>query len=191
MTGNSLGSQQSNRQLWQAAAWVHNKAIDTVSEIIQLAVSYMPKKYNSGFIWKHRANRMLLGWSKQGDGQDMLDVWEIRKMHTVFLVGKRPGNEQIWWLDLYRRILEWLLNRRERECTSFIWHSVGSVMGCCECGYETSGYIRCGEFLDLLSNCQRVTSGSPWNTVYSTAFNGTWFWWGYYYYYYYYYWWVT
>jgi len=35
-------------------------------------------------------------------------------------------------------------------------HSCGAIMGCCECGNGTSGYVRCGEFLDLLSNCQCV-----------------------------------
>jgi len=56
-------------------------------------------------------------------------------------------------------------------------------MGRCEWGNETLGYTRCREFLDLLSNCQPVTSDALWNTVYTTACSVTWFLWGYYYYY--------
>jgi hypothetical protein len=29
----------------------------------------------------------------------------------------------------------------------------GQVAGCCECGNELSGSIKCGEFLDCLRTC--------------------------------------
>jgi len=37
-----------------------------------------------------------------------------------------------------------------RVWTGLIWPRIWTDGGTCECGNEPSGYIRCGEFLDLL-----------------------------------------
>jgi hypothetical protein len=48
-----------------------------------------------------------------------------------------------------RIILKWIL--KEREWKDLEWINVvqeNEVAGCCECGNEHSGSIKCGEFLD-------------------------------------------
>jgi hypothetical protein len=48
-----------------------------------------------------------------------------------------------------RTILEWIL--KETGWKDVEWVNVvqdNEVAGCCECGNETSGSIKCGEFLD-------------------------------------------
>jgi hypothetical protein len=36
------------------------------------------------------------------------------------------------------------------------------VAGTYECGNETSGYIKCGEFLDWLRTCLLLKDSDPW-----------------------------
>jgi len=48
-----------------------------------------------------------------------------------------------------RMILKWILKKWDRGAwTVSIWLRIGTGRGCCECGNETSGSIKCGEFLD-------------------------------------------
>jgi hypothetical protein len=37
--------------------------------------------------------------------------------------------------------------------TALIWFRLEQFAGCCECGNEPSGFVKCGEFLDLLRIC--------------------------------------
>jgi hypothetical protein len=47
-----------------------------------------------------------------------------------------------------------------RAWTGFIWLRIGQVVGCCECGNEPSGSIKCGEFLDQLRTGQLLRNDS-------------------------------
>jgi hypothetical protein len=43
--------------------------------------------------------------------------------------------------------LKWTFERLDRWAwTGSIWLRQGDVAGCCECGDEPSGFIKCGEF---------------------------------------------
>jgi hypothetical protein len=48
-----------------------------------------------------------------------------------------------------RIILKLILEKWDREArTGPIWLRIGQVVGCCECGTESSVSIKCEEFLD-------------------------------------------
>ena len=52
--------------------------------------------------------------------------------------------------------------------TVFICSDQGQVAGCCECGNEPSGSIKCGEFLDQLRTSQLLKKNSaPWSYLVS------------------------
>ena len=51
-----------------------------------------------------------------------------------------------------RIILRWIFRKWDEEVWNrSIWLRIGQVAGCCECGNEPSGSIKCGEFLDWLN----------------------------------------
>ena len=70
-------------------------------------------------------------------------------------------------------ILKWILEKWNGE--HGLERSVsgqGHVTGCCECGNEPSGSIKCRKFLDQLMTCQLLRKDSaPWNQC---ARNQTW-----------------
>jgi hypothetical protein len=46
-------------------------------------------------------------------------------------------------------VRKWILGKQGGKAwTGFIWLRIGPVAGSCEHGNETSGSIKCGEFLD-------------------------------------------
>jgi hypothetical protein len=49
-------------------------------------------------------------------------------------------------------ILKWIFKKWDGGM-NWIELSQGQVAGCCECGNEPSGSIKCGEFVDWLRNC--------------------------------------
>jgi len=55
-------------------------------------------------------------------------------------------------LGVYGRIiLKWILKKSNgRAWTELIWSRIrtGGLAGSCECGNETLGFVKCGEFLD-------------------------------------------
>ena len=74
----------------------------------------------------------------------------------------------LWWGNLRERdpglerriIVRWIF----RKCdwgvwTELIWLRVGT--GCCECGNELSGYIKCREFLDQVRTNQLPKNSAP------------------------------
>ena len=60
--------------------------------------------------------------------------------------GKRPlGRPRCRWVDNIRKdIQEWDVG----IWVGLGWPRIGQVAGACECGYETSGSVKCGEFFD-------------------------------------------
>jgi len=66
-----------------------------------------------------------------------------------------------WWGDVRERdrlqdqvvdgriILKWIFMKLGGVVwTGLIWLRVGQLAGCCECGNEPLGSIKCGEYLD-------------------------------------------
>jgi hypothetical protein len=79
----------------------------------------------------------------------------------VARMGKRKVHTEFWWGDLRegahlgdpgvdgRIILKWIFRKwGEGAWTGLSWLRIGTVAGCCECGNEPPGSIKCGEFLD-------------------------------------------
>jgi hypothetical protein len=53
-----------------------------------------------------------------------------------------------------RVALIWVVRKGDvRLWTGFFLLMIVKVVGCCECGNEHSGSIRCGELIGLLRNC--------------------------------------
>jgi hypothetical protein len=79
-------------------------------------------------------------------------------MHARFWskIVKRPvGRPRRMWEDNIKMDLE------EIVCENVDWiHVVQDGAGCCEHGNEPSGSIKCGEFLDQLSDCQLLKKNS-------------------------------
>jgi hypothetical protein len=53
-----------------------------------------------------------------------------------------------------RIILKWIFEKWDRG------HRLEQMAGCCECGNEPSGSIKCGEFHDSMRNCQILRKDS-------------------------------
>jgi hypothetical protein len=54
-----------------------------------------------------------------------------------------------------RIILKWIFRTDDGEArTGFLWLKIAQVAGACECGNESSGATKCGEFLHCLRSCQ-------------------------------------
>jgi hypothetical protein len=76
-------------------------------------------------------------------------------------VGKPEGRNHLEDPDLDGRKLKWIFEKWD-------WgHGLdrsdsgqGQVAGCCECGDEPSGSIKCGEFLDCLRICLLLRKAS-------------------------------
>jgi len=48
-----------------------------------------------------------------------------------------------------RIILKWIFKEWDEEaCQDCSGLGQGQVAGCCDCGDESSGFVKCGEFLD-------------------------------------------
>jgi hypothetical protein len=76
-------------------------------------------------------------------------------------LGRGGAYTEFWWGKLRERdhgehpsidgriILRWICRKWDvRAWTGSVWLGVGQVVGTCECGNETLGSIKCGEFLD-------------------------------------------
>jgi hypothetical protein len=63
------------------------------------------------------------------------------------LVGKPEGKRQ---LERLRRRWEdnIKIDLQKVCCGGMDWIDTVQVAGCCECGNENSGFLKCGEFLD-------------------------------------------
>jgi hypothetical protein len=55
-----------------------------------------------------------------------------------------------------RTILRWIFRKWNGAWTGmvYVFLRLGKMAGSCGCGNEPSDSIKCGEFLDLLRNCQ-------------------------------------
>jgi len=78
-------------------------------------------------------------------------------------MGRREACIELWWGNLGERdhwrdtgvdgriILRWIFKKWDvRVWTGSSWLRIGTGGGHFECANETSGYIKCGEFLDWL-----------------------------------------
>jgi hypothetical protein len=81
---------------------------------------------------------------------------EGRRDAYRLLVGKRDGRNHLEDPGIDGRIIsKWIFERFNAEGHGPDQSGLGQgqVAGCCECGNEPSGSIKCGEFLELLRNC--------------------------------------
>jgi len=46
------------------------------------------------------------------------------------------------------RVMRWIFSKKNVGGVDCSGSTYGQVAGCCERGYETSGFIKCGEFLE-------------------------------------------
>jgi hypothetical protein len=87
-------------------------------------------------------------------GRACSTYWERRGAYRD-LVGKPEGRRPLVrprsrWEDnikMYLREVEW------EAWTGSIWLKIGQLAGCCECGNEPSGSIKCLELSDWLRTC--------------------------------------
>jgi hypothetical protein len=65
-------------------------------------------------------------------------------------VGKPEGKDHLEESSIDGRIiLRWIFRKWDVGAwTGWIWLRIGQMAGCCECGNEPLGSIKCGEFLD-------------------------------------------
>ena len=75
-------------------------------------------------------------------------------MHTGFWSGDMKERENLEDLSIDGGgiVLKWIFIKWDGGAqTGLIWLRTGTVTGCCECGNELLGFIKCREFVDCRS----------------------------------------
>jgi len=98
------------------------------------------KKKKEPKIYQLRKNEIGVAFGTYGVKRNAYRVlvWK----HEVVKPPLRPRNR---WKDNIKRDLKWDTDGRELDYSG---SGQQPVSGCCECGKEPSGSIKCGEFLD-------------------------------------------